>query len=100
MIGGHDAARGVVRLGARMTTLLSFSVGEPFAAVVTATYLAPLAPVSFALQLGAVGAAIGGAVALRARRRDQFADAWRITTAWSSLGLLIGVGALLADALM
>lgn len=54
--------------------------------------LAPVPEVAFALQVASVGAAIGAAVALRARRRDVDADAWRITTAWATLGLGIGAG--------
>ncbi len=54
--------------------------------------LAPVPEVAFALQVASVGAAIGAAVALRARRRDADADAWRITTAWATLGLIIGAG--------
>lgn len=54
--------------------------------------LAPVPELAFALQVASVGAAIGAAIALRARRRDADADAWRITTAWATLGLVIGAG--------
>ncbi len=53
--------------------------------------LAPVPEVAFVLQVGAVGAAIGSAVALRARTRDADVDTWRITTPWATLGLLVGV---------
>ena len=34
---------------------------------------------------------VGAAVALRAVRRWPSADPWRITTAWATLGLAVGV---------
>ena len=55
-------------------------------------WLAPVPEVAFALQVASVGGAVGAAVALRARRRDADADTWRITTAWATLGLVIGAG--------
>lgn len=44
----------------------------------------------FALQLAGFGAAIGSAVALRAKRRTPTADTWQITTRWATLGLVVG----------
>lgn len=43
--------------------------------------LAPLPELGFALQLAGVGAAVGSAVALRAKHRAADVDTWRITTA-------------------
>jgi len=48
------------------------------------------------LQLAAAGSAIGGAVALRAHARRPEADVWQIPTAWSLVGLVIGVPAVVA----
>ncbi len=53
---------------------------------------------SFVLQAGAIGGAFGLVVALRAHHRDPRADHWQITTAWSLVGLTIGVLAVLAEA--
>lgn len=53
--------------------------------------LAPVPELAFALQLAGLGAALGAAVALRARRRWPTADTWRITTAWATLGLALGL---------
>jgi hypothetical protein len=52
--------------------------------------LAPLPDVGFVLQAGAVGTALGTAVAARARHRDPDVDATRITGAWTSAGLAVG----------
>lgn len=52
--------------------------------------LAPITELAFVLQLAGLGAGIGSAVALRARHRDPDADTWRITTAWATLGLIVG----------
>jgi len=72
-----------------MTALSSFlSIGTHV--IVDQTTLAPVPEVAFVLQVGAVGAAIGSAVALGARSRDAEVDAWRITTAWATLGLVVG----------
>lgn len=57
---------------------------------------APVPEVAFVLQLGAVSAAIGSGVALRARARDADVDAWRITTASGTLGLIVGAVVVLA----
>lgn len=59
-----------------------------------AAAVAPLPDVAFVLQAGAVGTAIGTAVAARARRRRSDTDAAQITCAWTLLGL--GVGAVIA----
>jgi len=72
-----------------MTALSFFLSAEAYAMVAQST-LAPVPEVAFVLQVGAVGAAIGSAVALRARTRDADVDAWRITTAWATLGLVVG----------
>lgn len=53
--------------------------------------LAPMPEVAFVLQIGAVAAAIGSTVALRARARSADVDAWQIVTAWATLGLVVGV---------
>lgn len=53
--------------------------------------LAPVPELGFALQLGGLGAALGAVVGLRAKHRTATVDTWRITTAWATLGLIIGV---------
>lgn len=53
--------------------------------------LAPVPELGLVLQIAGLGAAVGSAVALRARHRDASADTWRVTTAWATLGLAIGV---------
>jgi len=58
--------------------------------------LSPVPELGFVLQLAAAGSAIGGAVALRAHARRPEAGVWRITTAWSLMGLVIGVAAVVA----
>jgi len=80
-----------------MTALSFFLSPEAHVMVVGAT-LAPVPEVAFVLQVGAVAAAIGSAVALRARTRDADVDVWRITTAWATLGLLVGAIAAFAVA--
>ncbi len=52
------------------------------------------------LQLAAAGSTVGAVVALRARARWPEADVWRITTAWSLVGLVIGVAAVVVAALL
>ncbi len=52
--------------------------------------LAAIPELGLVLQLASTGAAVGAAIALRARRRDPDADTWRITTAWSCVGLVVG----------
>ena len=73
-----------------MTALsLLCSVKDSVAALLA---VAPVPEVAFVLQTAAVGAAVGSAVGLSARRRDPDADTWRITTAWATLGLVVGAG--------
>lgn len=55
--------------------------------------VAPMPEVALVLQIVAVGTALGSAVALRAKRRYLDADTWAITTAWATLGLMVGVAA-------
>lgn len=86
----------VVRGAGAMTALSFFHVVKVHVVVAG---LAPVPEVGFVMQLAAVGAAIGSAVALRARGRDAEADTWRITTAWATLGLVVGAGVVLALAL-
>ena len=52
--------------------------------------VAPVPAIGFILQMAALGTAIGSVVALRAKRRNPDTDTWAITTAWASLGLVIG----------
>ncbi len=52
--------------------------------------IAPLPELAFVLQTTAIGAALGSAVALRAKRRNPKADTWAITTAWAALGFAAG----------
>lgn len=52
--------------------------------------VAPVPAIGFVLQVAALGTAIGSVVALRAKRRDPHADTWAITTAWASLGIVVG----------
>lgn len=61
-----------------------------FAKVGVVVALEPVPELGFVLQFAAAGAAVGAAVALRARRRDAEVDTWRITTAWATLGLVVG----------
>lgn len=80
----------MARGGGAMTALNLFvSVKASVAALLA---VAPVPELAFILQAAAVGAAIGSAVGLRARRRDVDADTWRITTAWATLGLIVGAG--------
>jgi hypothetical protein len=57
--------------------------------------VAPLPELSFVLQTAAVGTAVGSAIALRAKRRNPDVDSWSITTAWATLGFLLGAFATL-----
>jgi hypothetical protein len=57
--------------------------------------IAPVPELAFLLQTTAVCAALGSAVALRAKRRNPEADTWAITTAWAALGFTSGVLAIL-----
>lgn len=79
-------------------TALSFLLAKAHL-VMASLALAPVPELGFVLQVAAVGAAIGSAVALRARKHDGDVDTWRITTAWASLGLAVGAGIVLALAL-
>ena len=71
------------------------AIGGVFAQLLSVftTALAPSPDVAFVLQLGAVGGAIGTAVAARARQRDAAVDVSRITAAWTLLGLAAGLAA-------
>ncbi len=60
---------------------------------------APVPELGFVLQVAGVGSAIGSAIALRARMRDGDIDTWRITTAWGTLGLVVGAGIVVGFAL-
>jgi hypothetical protein len=42
-------------------------------------------------QIAGLFGIAGSAVALRARRQDPAVDAWQITTAWSMLGMVVGL---------
>lgn len=53
--------------------------------------LAPVPELAFALQLAGLAAALGAALALRAKSRRPTVDTWRITTAWGTLGLAVGL---------
>jgi len=61
--------------------------------------LAPVPELALVLQAGAVGTAVGSGVALRAKRRYRDADTWAITTAWATLGILIGIATVCLSAL-
>ena len=62
--------------------------------------VSPVPELGFVLQLAAAGSAIGGLVALRAHALRPEADVWQITTAWSLVGLVIGVAAMAVAALL
>lgn len=53
--------------------------------------LAPIPEVAFVLQSAAVGTALGSAIALRAKRSYRDVDTWAITTAWGTLGVVVGL---------
>jgi len=72
-------------------TALSVFLCPKVCVVVASLAVVPVPELGFVLQAGGVGAAIGSAVALRARRRDPDVDTWRITTAWATLGTIVGV---------
>lgn len=65
-------------------------LGSPYLDPVAAT-VAPIPEVGFVLQCAAVGTAVGSVIALRAKRRRDDADTWSITTAWATLGLVVGL---------
>ncbi len=62
--------------------------------------VSPVPELGLVLQLAAAGSAIGDLVALRARAHRPGADVWRITTAWSVVGLVIGLAAVVVAALL
>lgn len=62
--------------------------------------VSPVPELGLVLQLAAAGSAIGAAVALRAHARRPEADVWQITAAWSLMGLVIGLAAVVAAALL
>ena len=64
-----------------------------------AAALAPIPELAFALQLASAGGAVGASVALRAKRYRADVDTWRITTAWATLGLVVGLLVAAAGAL-
>lgn len=59
--------------------------------------LAPSPQLAFVLQTTAVGTAVGSGIAARAKRRNADVDTWSITTAWASLGFVVGLGLLVAS---
>jgi hypothetical protein len=69
--------------------VLLFAVLPGPAAVVAG--LTALPELSFVLEATSIGTVIGALVALRAKRRFARVDTWAVTTAWSGLGLLVGV---------
>lgn len=73
---------------------------SPFIPTVSTPAVTPVSEIAFALQVAALGAAVGSAVALCAQRRRPDVDTWRITTAWASLGLVLGVLMAVGDALL
>lgn len=80
-------------------TVLSFFLSAKARVVVASLAVAPVPELGFVLQIAGLGAAIGSAVALRARRRDPAADTWRITTAWATLGMIVGAAIVVGLAL-
>lgn len=80
-------------------TALSFFLFSKVGVVVASLAVAPLPELGFVLQAVGLGAAIGSAVALRARRRDADVDTWRITTAWATLGMVVGAAIAAGSAL-
>ncbi|MGH2941414.1 MAG: hypothetical protein ACRDLN_01370 [Solirubrobacteraceae bacterium] len=61
--------------------------------------VAAVPELGFVLQAAGLGAAAGSVVALCAQRRWRGVDTWRITTAWATLGLAVGVVVAVVDAL-
>ena len=92
---GHPVEAGAHRLPAVLgvTTTLFFSTLGGTAA------LAPLPALGFVLQIAALFGAFGAVLVLRAELRGWEIDRARTTSAWSSLGVTIGLVAVLADAL-
>jgi hypothetical protein len=51
---------------------------------------------AFVVQVTALGAAIGAAIAVRSFRRTGNPDRrWEVTTRWTTAGLVVGVSAIL-----
>lgn len=80
-------------------TALSFFLSVKVRVVVANLAVAPVPELGFVLQAAGLGAAIGSAVALRARARDAEVDTWRIATAWATLGMVVGVAIVVGFAL-
>ena len=80
-------------------TALSFFLLVKVRAVVAGLAVAPVPELGFVLQAVGLGAAIGSAVALRARRHDADVDTWRVTTAWATLGMVVGAAIVVSLAL-
>lgn len=72
----------------------------PFVATYSPLAVTAVPEIAFALQLAGLGGAVGSAMALRAQRRWSDVNTWRITTAWASLGLVLGVLVIVGDALL
>ncbi|HEX8086890.1 MAG TPA: hypothetical protein VF529_21575 [Solirubrobacteraceae bacterium] len=53
--------------------------------------LTPSGDIAFVLQLAAVGALVGAAIAAHRRQRDPAFDAWMTTTLWSLLLAAVAV---------
>ena len=81
-------------------SLQSYTVVAPLAVPVTTGTLAPVPELGFLLQLAALGGALGGLVAARARRRNTQADAAAITSAWAGLGLVVGLALMLVASIV
>ncbi len=76
-----------------MTATLFFSTFGGTAAI------APLPALGFVLQIAALFGAIGAMLVLRAGFRGWAIDRARTTSAWSSLGAVVGLFVVVADAL-
>lgn len=73
------------------------TVGSLLSGPTLSASIAPVPELAFVLQTTAIGTAFGSAVALRAKRRNPDVDSWSITTAWATLGFLLGaLGVLMA----
>lgn len=83
-VGVMNALVAAIPAGLGHTVLM----GGPF---VPSPALGPVPELDFVAQLVGLGAAVGAALALRMRRRHPEADVWAITTAWASLGAIVGV---------
>jgi hypothetical protein len=76
------------------------AISTELGSVSHAAGIQPLPQLAFVLQTSAIGTAVGSAVAARAKRRNPDADTWAITTAWATLGLVVGVGFMIASILV